>query len=241
MEWAVFLIAGLCLFLYVARRPIMPGAVPLVRLNSHHLSVDGNSVVGGPFGEGLRPYVLITALFHHAASSHVINNTLTATLPRPSVSAVALPRTEWRPWLRLPSRWTTPLAAGCFVRLGQARCCCYGPPSFSTISTASTWLNCRPIGCGWGALVWRAQSRAAPCSPHWPPGRAPVRHNFSSFTSLSAVCHSHSSTGSPPGRVRRPTMVCMMTTSPPVELPIRTRHAHAHAHRCRARPCGLAH
>mmetsp|Transcript_106998 Transcript_106998/g.310708 ORF Transcript_106998/g.310708 Transcript_106998/m.310708 type:complete len:263 (-) Transcript_106998:1058-1846(-) len=76
MEWAVFLIAGLCLFLYVARRPIMPGAVPLVRLNSHHLSVDGNSVVGGPFGEGLRPYVLITALFHHAASSHVINNTL---------------------------------------------------------------------------------------------------------------------------------------------------------------------
>ena len=69
-SWAIALACGL---LWVGRHEL---SSPLERLSSVHLTVDGNAVVGGPFSEGLRPWVLVTALFHHASRSHVVNNTL---------------------------------------------------------------------------------------------------------------------------------------------------------------------
>lgn len=66
-------IAVTCMALHVGRREVTS---PLARLSSVHLTVDGNSVVGGPFSEGRRPWVLITALFHHSGRTHVVNNML---------------------------------------------------------------------------------------------------------------------------------------------------------------------
>ena len=66
-------ITAVCTALWLGRHEL---TTPLGRLSSVHLTVDGNCVVGGPFSEGLRPWVLVTALFHHATRSHVVNNML---------------------------------------------------------------------------------------------------------------------------------------------------------------------
>ena len=73
MYYASWSIAIACGLLWVGRHEI---SSPLERLSSVDLTVDGNAVVGGPFSEGLRPWVLVTALFHHASRSHVVNNVL---------------------------------------------------------------------------------------------------------------------------------------------------------------------
>ena len=75
MYYASWAIAIACVVLWVGRHEQLVDT-PLRRLSSVHLTVDGNNVVGGPFSEGLRPWVLVTALFHHASRSHVVNNML---------------------------------------------------------------------------------------------------------------------------------------------------------------------
>ena len=75
MCYASWAIAIACSVLWVGRHEQL-AETPLRRLSSVHLTVDGNSVVGGPFSEGLRPWVLVTALFHHASRSHIVNNML---------------------------------------------------------------------------------------------------------------------------------------------------------------------
>lgn len=76
MYYASWAIAIACSVLWVGRHEQLVGETPLRRLSSVHLTVDGNNVVGGPFSESLRPWVLVTALFHHASRSHIVNNVL---------------------------------------------------------------------------------------------------------------------------------------------------------------------
>ena len=64
-------IVVVCASLLILRRELKP---KLLRLDSKHLSVDANSVVGGPLSDGLRPWVLVTTLFHHADRTHLISN-----------------------------------------------------------------------------------------------------------------------------------------------------------------------